>query len=303
MPKAQAVSSQALELMRFSACKLAKHENMKRKSKVQPPQLGRTEAPRNGSDLSRATLLYRRLRSGLDSVARRQFTYHELARLTGEPKSTLCNWNNGDGQPAPEALLRLLELLPAPERHQILSELPFSRTFPVFEHPKLAHDPSAVSLLKTVLRSERGITLIQGDRDHLNTFVATAMGHAFSLARGRKVQVLGIDIHAPDWFVPLPEVAYLNNALHPVRIREEAERIWPTLTTSHRNLVVLNGTWGHIPDLRLATCALAETRHVVVTDSIRHKSPTPSLPSPARIITVAQDGRELDRIRVDVQFL
>lgn len=290
----------AFELMRFSARKPAKHESMKRKPTAHPPQPG---GPVNGSALTRATLLYRRLRSGLDSVARRPFTYNELAKLTGEPKSTLCNWNNGDGQPAPETLLRLLEMLPTLERNQILSELPFSRVFPVFEHPKLAYDPSAVSLLKTVLRSETGITLVQGDRDNLITFLATAMGHSYLMPRGRKGQVLGIDVHAPDWFVPLPEVTYLNNALNPGRVREVAEKIWPTLITSHRHLIVLNGTWTHVPDLRLATCTLAETHHVIVTDLTRQKLPAPSLPHPARIVTVLQDGKESERIRVDVQFV
>jgi hypothetical protein len=260
--------------------------------------------PANGAGLSRATLLFRRLRAALEGTARRQFRYEDLAELIGEPKSTLCNWNNGDGQPAPEALLRLFELLPAAERNQIHGEFPFCRQYPTLAHPRISHDPVAVSYLRTVLRNEKGITMVCGDRDILDTFVATAMAHSFVLSVAHRGQIAGLDVHAPDWFVAVPGVTYLNNAEHPGRIRAEAEKIWPEFSASRRRIVLLNGTWAPAPELKLKTCELAETCHVIVTNIMRAKdSRLPTLPSPARLVLVAPDGRESDRIRIEVQFL
>lgn len=259
--------------------------------------------PANGAGLSRATLLFRRLRSALEGVARRQFRYEDLAELIGEPKSTLCNWNNGDGQPASETLLRLFELLPVGERNKLLGELPFCRSFPTIEHLRIAHDPVAVSYLKTVLGSEKGITLIQGERELLSTFVITAMAQSFALFPGNRGQIAGLDVHAPDWFVPVPGVAYLNNAAQPIRIRAEAERIWPTLGTTSTKLVILNGVWTPVPELRSKICELAEACHVLVTDVMRARATTPPiLPSFARMITVGPEGRDPEKIRIEVQF-
>lgn len=266
------------------------------------PQTNRV--PANSAALSRGTLLFRRLRSALEGFARRQFRYEDLAELIGEPKSTLCNWNNGDGQPASEALLRVLELLPPARRNEILAELPFCRSFPTIEHPRISHDPVASSFLTTMLSNQKGMSIVYGDRDALNTFVATAMGHSFLLLAGNRGQVAGLDIHAPDWFVPVPGVTYLNNVSQPSRIRQEFETAWPQFCTLKPKLVILNGFWATLPELKLGTCELAKSCHLIVTDVLQTKiADLPSLPAPAQLVRVAQDGRDSERIRLDIKVL
>jgi hypothetical protein len=284
--------------------KWAKQKNMKKRAHVHVKHTGGSGILSNGAGLPRGTLLYRRLRSALDNVARRQFGYEDLADLIDEPKSTLCNWNNGDGQPGAETLLKLLELLPETERSEIFRELPFCRHFPNLEHPRIAHDPIAVSYLRSALRSEKGITMVYGERDSLNTFVATAMAHSFSLSAGLRGQITGLDIHTPDWFVPVPGVLYLNNTNHLVGIRAEAEKIWCGLTLKACKIVLLNGIWAAGPEWKLKICDMAQTRHVIVTDILKSKTaPPPALPSPGRLVLTAPDVREPNRIRIEVQFL
>ena len=279
----------------------AQQENMKQPSTSvsQTPKISRISP--NGAGLSRATLLYRRLRSALEAVASRGLTYEDLAELTGEARTTLCNWYNGDGQPSAELLLSLLEFLPAPQRSEIFAELPFCRCFPTLQNPRLAHDPVAVSVLKTIVGFEAGITLVRGQNDDLNTFVITALGHSFGQAQHHRGRICGLDIHNPDWFVPLPNVTYLNNAVTPAQIRMAAEKVWPALNDLKRGMIVLNGTWTHLPDLANKTRAMSADCHVLATELSRPKTISPSsLTSGMRVVTVTNAARDSDNIHVEV---
>ena len=163
-----------------------------------------SEIGEKGSELSRSSLLLRSLRALIEGGWGRTLTFEDLSRLTNQPKSTLCNWFNGEGEPSSETLLRLLELVPDAKRYTGLGKPPFCRTCPQIDHPSLAHDPVATSYLRAIISEIKGVTFVQGERDALVTFVATALGRHVSVDSRSPRQVVGIDVHAPDWFVPVP---------------------------------------------------------------------------------------------------
>lgn len=146
--------------------------------------------------------------------------------------------------------------------------------------------------------------MICGERDFMNTFVATAIAHSFALFPGNRGQTMGLDVHAPDWFVPVPGVTYLNNSIAPDRISAEVQKLWPAFTSCRSGVVLLNGTWAAVPDLKLKTIELAKTCHVIVTDIPKSKtSAPPTLPPLARLVMVTPDRRDFDRIRTEIQVL
>jgi transcriptional regulator with XRE-family HTH domain len=131
-----------------------KHNNMKNWSPKNVFDPGVHLPSKFGDGLQRGTQLLNSLRSAVSGVYGRALQQEELAELIGKPKSTLNNWLNGDGQPSLKALLRMFETLPAPLRHQILDDPDICRCRPVFEHPRLSHDPVGVSCLKTIVSKQ-----------------------------------------------------------------------------------------------------------------------------------------------------
>jgi hypothetical protein len=242
-----------------------------------------------GAGLQRGTLLLRRLRAAIDGVSGHTQTYAELSDLTGESKSTLGRWLDGDGQPSPETLLRMQEVLPTSLRNQILDEPAFRRCYPTLEHPRISHDSVKLSQLKTILSRPTGLTLVDGEGERLITFLITALGHSCQFLSTERRKVLGLDSHAPDWFVPVPGVTYLDNILQTQKLRQEFAKAWPQITSSKGALVILNGPWAQLPGINEKALALAQNCHIVITQKPplqpAHK---PSIP-PTCFINVAED--------------
>jgi transcriptional regulator with XRE-family HTH domain len=275
--------------------------------KIRPSGLekrtGVTASIETGAGLSRATILLRQLRLALETTFARSLTYAELSEYAGEPKSTLARWFNGEGQPSSETLLRLLELAPEKQRDQIMDKPPFCRVFAHLEHPLLAHDPVATSFLRSIRSNLTGTTLIQGVQESWLTFVATALGHDARRLSGLR-PVLGLDVHKPDWFVPVPGIKYLNNLLRPSSISEELEQFWPKAANRKGAFVIFNGV---LPTGSLWTdkvLDLAGQSHVVLTakDAPKGQVATP-FPVPANLITVTEDRNYPDRLRLDFRMV
>lgn len=212
---------------------------------------------------NRVRALFRATKAQLDISEGREVPYEDLARYAGQAASSVFDKLQKTAHPQVEALLGWLERLPEPTRNQLIDSV--CRCFPKLENTRLAHDLAQVSRLKTLLRKPDGITVIQGDSDELRTFVLTALGHSheiFELGGG----VCGIDVHEPDWFVPLPSVIYLHNLLEPARLKEYVYRIWPTISRRVAHLVVLNGVWGALQPLEGELQELALRSHVIITD-------------------------------------
>ena len=110
------------------------------------------------------------------------------------------------------------------------------------ESARLNHDPAVLSQLSTILRQQNGLVLVQEGSRSTRTFLTTALGHAWEkLHLGSAVR--GIDAHAPDWFVPLDDVIYLQNLLEPKRLRAAVQAHWPKLLETRHGCIILNGVW------------------------------------------------------------
>lgn len=254
----------------------------------------------NGSGLRRSCLLIRRLRALIEGEWQQTLTFEDLSRLTNQPKSTLCNWFNGEGEPSSETLLRLLELVPEAKRYAALGKPPFGRTCPQIDHPTLAHDPVATSYLRTIMSEVKGLTFVEGEKDALVTFVATALGRHVTLDSRCPREVIGIDLHAPDWFVPVPGLVYLNNRLKPEHVRKALDEIWPAIESSDGAVVMFNGIRSCVPKLLETVSKLTSRCHVIIADAKLHQSLTAD--GGVRHITISPDKNQPDRIRVEVRI-
>jgi hypothetical protein len=279
-----------------------KHEDMKKSLKQTNIEPGARLHWNQGARLQRGTLLLRRLRAALDGISGRSLTYEDLSELTGEGKSTLGNWINGEGQPSPEVLLRMMEMLPRSTRDQILSDPDFCRCHPTLEHPRLSHDRVTVSFLKTIISKREGITLVQGEREILTTFVITALGHSCRILSTTGREILGLDSHAPDWFVPVPGVTYIENILSTQRLHEEFEKAWPRISSYKGTLVILNGGWAQLPAFFDRARLLARNCHVIFSDKLRPRHALSGNLS-IHIITVAPERAQSEQIKAEIQEL
>lgn len=268
---------------------------------MKEPQERQTNQPQfNPAGLTRANLLFRRLHLAAQEARGSSLTYEELFELTGEPKSTLSRWLNGEGQPSSEALLRLLELIPDQLHREIMDRPPFRRMFPRLEHPWLAHDPAAISHMRTILSRPSGLTVIRGDQESWVTFTITAMGHASAILEPGRC-IVGLDIHAPDWFVPVPGVMYLENQLNPERVRKELDLFWSKVASSRGSLVIMNGTLPLGSVSNPATRALVSHSQLVLAERVQPKSPPELVPAPANIVTVSSSRTNPERLALRIE--
>lgn len=252
----------------------------------------------------RTTSLLRSLRAAIEGAIGHQLSLEELSEITSEPKSTLSNWFAGDGNPTVEVVLRLMERVPASIRHQILDGLPISRCYPTLSHPRLAHDPVAVSRLNMILSQASGTTLIHGTREELVTFTVAAMGHTYYNSNPRQDAVRGIDVHRPDWYIQVPGVQNLNSTPNPERIKNEIASRWTTIQEATSGLIIFNGIWPQMTDRHEAVRALARQTHVIIGTPTDTKTSGPiKVTAPAHIVAVTQERIGSERITLEIKAI
>ena len=83
--------------------------------------------------LTRTTLLLRRLRAALQGRAGLTPSYLDMEEWTGVAEGTLKDWFNNKGRPTAEFLLQLLDRTPEEIRHQILATT--CKPWPTLAHP------------------------------------------------------------------------------------------------------------------------------------------------------------------------
>ncbi len=238
----------------------------------------------------------RAIKGELDAYVGRVVSYDEWAIYAGQTKGSVFEKFQRTQQVQVEALLRWLERLPEPTRNRLVNAA--CRVFPTISSPRIAHDPTQVSHLQALLRQESGFSLIQGGTDGVRTFLATALGHSETMLRLEPRDVYGLDVHEPNWFVPVGKVVYLNNMLNPVTLRENFHRYWPELSRIKGNLVILNGVWPAVQGLEDEVAELAANAHVLVADDPRFKIEAVArrAPGPVHSLTVSEEKES--RIRV-----
>lgn len=227
----------------------------------------------------------------------------ELARLMGQAASTAHYWFNVSPGPHVVSCFCLLEQLSRDERHRLVDAL--CRELPSLDNPRLAHDPVAVGAMKKLLAQPAGITLVAGNTAHVRTFVLNALGHTYCKVDRRHCTPIGLDVHEPDWFVPIETVAYLKNLLRPIQQQELVRAVWLQIRNSKTPLVLLNGVWSLVPELRKEIVVLASQRHVIVADQ---PLPNPTdltrgAAHPVHILTVSAFSENSSRIKVEVNAI
>jgi hypothetical protein len=243
----------------------------------------------------------RAIKSELEALQGRPIFYEELAHYAGQAVSSVFDKLQKSNQPQIEALFGWIERLPESTRNQLINEA--CRCYPTLESPRLRYDSVQLSHLKTLLRQTSGFTIIQGGSDGLRTFVVTALGHSWRIHNPERLVVWGIDVHEPDWFVPVEGVVSLHNLLDPTSIRECVHRHWPTLTATAGQLVILNGIWSGVQGLEEQIVELGARSHVLVADDSRFKleSLARRAQAPTHILSISEEKD--NRIRVTVQQL
>jgi hypothetical protein len=234
----------------------AKHVGMNKTTQVSP------EYPK--PQLKRVSRMLRSIQPWLQGQRARVATFAEIEKWTGVPENTVRGWFAGHGNPAAEFLISLLERIPPDVQKGILDE--FCRVYPTLQHPRLSSDRTVLSRLTTLLSQPRGFTYIQGGSDEARTFLITALGHSFLALTQPPRRALGVDVHAFDWFVPVPGVGYLENLLQPDELRRAVQSAWPQLRNGDSPLVIINGLWSAIPEFQDKIRALVDRCHVLVAD-------------------------------------
>jgi hypothetical protein len=182
--------------------------------------------------------------------------------LTG---GTFINWTS-PGAPLfqLEALLQLLERLPESEWRGLLGR--FLRACPTIESPAFGHELTTVSRLRLLLREKRGMTFIQGGSDVSRTTLFTALARSFlQMSVIKKSALSGIDLHVPDWFVPVENLVYLPPLTDRNKMALGIEKGWREANEGRWRM--FNGVWSLVPDHQRKLLIAAESRHVVVSDT------------------------------------
>jgi len=244
--------------------------------------------------LTRTAVLLRRLQSALKGRLGKSPTYTDMAEWTGVGDRTIMDWFNNSGRPTAHFLLELLDRTSAHDRSQIINEA--CREWPTMESARFKCDRTMISQLKTILAQREGLTLIQGgDSAEGRTFFLSALANLFLENTERPCGVVGVDVHKPDWFVPVPGVKYLDNPIQLSRMRQAVRQAWPALIKGRLNLIILNGILSSMPKLQLHVNALARRRHIIVADKMENLKSRPRALSGLLVtrIAISEEGRQI----------
>jgi hypothetical protein len=251
-----------------------------------------------GARPERVLLLMRTIKAELEGFQGRTLSFEELASYTGEAASTLFDKLHRPHQPQVESVIRLLERLPEENRSRLLESV--CRCYPTLCHPRIAHDPVQVSNMKSLLRQRTGFTVLQGRAAGDRAFVFTALGHENDRFGPERRTVGGIDIGRPDWFVEVTGLTYTGDILAKDQLAEAIRQAWTELSAVDDCLVLLNGVWSQVPDLRQQIIQRATNCHVVVADESRlgREEFGARLPCPLNVVHIVTEPDTRIRLKI-----
>lgn len=187
----------------------------------------------------RVMSLLRDVRLELEQFHRRRISYDELGRYAGQAATTVFEKLQKEEHPQVEALLGWLERLPEHARNMLVTKA--CRAFPNFENERLSHDPVQIGALRLLLTQPAGLTFVTSENAGIRTFIMTALGHAASMLGPESRPVLGIDLHTPDWFVPVDGITYICSPPPLTPPNDTIEKVWGKLRKAENSLVFING--------------------------------------------------------------
>jgi hypothetical protein len=208
-----------------------------------------------------ARQLWGDLRLVLAGRDKRHLGYRELGKLMGKSRSTAHYWFSLYRNPGLRGFMTLLEHLEPEARQSFITS--HCRELPTLSHPRLAH---AASSLEELLGNHTGMTIIVGGTDEARTFVLTALGHEAARKEGKPPKVTGIDLHSPTHFVPVTTLRYIDESLDAKSTRELVLSVRPKILTSRAQLLLFNGVWTAITEIRTDLLVSANRKHVVLAE-------------------------------------
>jgi hypothetical protein len=246
--------------------------------------------------------LFLRLRRALAEAFGKEQTFSDLARLTGHPRTTVQHWFQTYTHPHLLFLLSLFEQLPQRRRAELIAE--FCRELPLLDHPRLTHDPLAVGVLENIIQDKKGVSLIRGGSEYQRTFVVTALGHS-AIRSNKEISIAGLDIHEPKRFVPVHGVTYFRQPLSLSKLQSAAATAWNGISTSNAQLMIFNGVWSTLPELRTSIALMGEDRHVIIADDVVGVPAEflGNLQAKVNVITLSQAKENPAWIRVSISVL
>lgn len=230
----------------------------------------------------------------------REMSQNEFADCLGISPATLVNWFSCSTRLTQvEAALRMLERLPGSLRNELLAKV--LRVFPTIESAEFAHMPTVVTRLRSLIKQSTGLTVIRGS-DSLRTFVFSSMAHSIIQSGARHGSVQGIDVHAPDWFVPVPGITYVRHSFKPNRAHELAS-LWPR---HHVGVLMLNGVCLLVREWHRRALSLINNQHVIIADEIdweekELKTLGETADAPIQILDIGE--RDSPRISIEIRSI
>lgn len=238
------------------------------------------------------------IKSSISLAESRAVSFEDLEQLSGRPAGTIGSWFEGARMNQVEFLLALLERVPMGLRHELLDAT--CRVQPTLQHPKLAHDPIALSGLQKLLKQRTGFTVIHGGPEHARAFLLNALGNSVREVSSTQQSLFGLEFQLVSAWAPAPGVIHLSPR---VELRQQVQRAWSKIQHANDGSVILLGhVWNRIPHLHPEIVQLAGRCHVFVADEpLKTEDLVRRIQEPVHIVTVSPAREQPEWIRVTIQ--
>ncbi len=238
------------------------------------------------------------VKSAIGLAEGRPISFEDLEQLSGRPAGTIGSWFEGARMNQVEFLLALLERVPTGLRRELLDAT--CRVQPTLHHPRLAHDPIALSRLEILLKQCAGFTIIRGGPEHARAFLLNALGNSVREANSGQHPVVGVEIQPVSMWAPVPGIILLSPHGD---IRQHFQRAWSKIKqTSDGSLVLLGHVWNRVSHLYPEILHLTARCHVIVADeSLKPEDLVRRIPGPVHMLTVAPAREQPEWVRVTIQ--
>jgi hypothetical protein len=238
------------------------------------------------------------IKSTISLAEGRAVSFEDLEQLSGRPAGTIGSWFEGARMNQLEFLFALLERVPARLRYELLDAT--CRLQPTLQHPRLAHDPIALSRLETLLKQRAGFTIIHGGPEHARAFLLNALGNSVREVNCGQQPVVGVEFQPVSVWAPVPGIIHLSSH---AEIGQHLQRVWSKIKQANDgSLILLGSIWNRISHLHAEIVHQAARCHVLVADDfLKPEDLVRRIPGPVHILTVAPAREQPEWIRVTIQ--
>lgn len=248
-----------------------------------------------------------KLHNALESAECRpgfKLTQLHFGHICGLSKSTINDWLCTDHAGRFGGFVCALERLSEGQRLLLFRRI--CRRCPRLSDPALSHDRESVRQLESLLRCPRGVTLVVGGSEKARTFLITAMGNS-AYAINPKRSTCGLDLQTSASFSPVPGVIYCAGIVNPNGgLQQTVVQAWPFISAAFKGpLVLLNGVWFRVPELRPQILRLGENKHLLLADNFDSSAVEQVRRSglPVNVVKVSAHEKRASALRITIEDL